>query len=490
MARKHKQVRSSGRTVLLADDDLDYLEATRLLLESEGHVVRCAENGPRALRLLREQGADLLLLDYFMPGMTGEEVVTRLREFDPYIQVVLQTGYSDEQPPREMLRNLDIQGYYDKSEGPEKLLLWTDAGLKAADVLRRVQRSREGLRYVLQVTPDLHKVQPVGDLLECVLRRFIELLRTVEPRGAPDGAEAAEPCAFLAMLREDSELSMRASTGRFQGCVSPNNVLEPAQATALIEALRFGEIRTTDTATIVPLRVGDLTLGVLFAERRCTSPQTVELLGILANQATVAIQNMQLYEVAALDPLTGVHARRFFEQWMRREVRTAFRSRKHTSILLIDVDGMKSINDSAGHLVGDQALAITGQALRSAVRGNDVVGRYGGDEFIVLLPETAAARAQKVALRILAAFEDKRVPGTSDRMPLRCSIGLGELEPRPEPATALRRPVPATYFQRMAQALIANCAQALLRARAQGGGRLALGEPTAWAEIPDTGEGL
>jgi diguanylate cyclase (GGDEF)-like protein len=254
--------------------------------------------------------------------------------------------------------------------------------------------------------------------------------------------------------------------------------------------LRFGEIRTTDTATIVPLRVGDLTLGVLFAERRCTSPQTVELLGILANQATVAIQNMQLYEVAALDPLTGVHARRFFEQWMRREVRTAFRSRKHTSILLIDVDGMKSINDSAGHLVGDQALAITGQALRSAVRGNDVVGRYGGDEFIVLLPETAAARAQKVALRILAAFEDKRVPGTSDRMPLRCSIGLGELEPRPEPATALRRPVPATYFQRMAQALIANCAQALLRARAQGGGRLALGEPTAWAEIPDTGEGL
>ena len=176
MARKHRTVRSTGRTVLLTDDDPDYLEATRLLLESEGHTVLCAENGPRALKILKQQHADLLLLDYFMPGMTGEEVVVRLREFNPYIQVVLQTGYSDEQPPREMLRKLDIQGYYDKSEGPEKLLLWTDASLKSGDVLRRLQRNRIGLRHILQTAPELHRAQPVGDLLHSILSQLTKFM--------------------------------------------------------------------------------------------------------------------------------------------------------------------------------------------------------------------------------------------------------------------------------------------------------------------------
>jgi two-component system cell cycle response regulator len=343
MARKHRQVLASGRTVLLADDDPDYLEATRLLLESEGHSVLCAESGPRALRLLRESDVDLLLLDYFMPGMTGEEVVTRLREFDPYVQVVLQTGYSDEQPPRQLLRKLDIQGYYDKSEGPEKLLLWTEAGLKASEVLRRVQRSREGLRYVLRITPDLHRAQPVEDLLERVLTHATGMLRTldpVRPRPADDPAPASEPppSAFLAMPGEDSELAIRASTGRFAGSVSPREVLDAPEADALAEALRAGEIRSTDRATIVPLRVGELSLGVICVAHPTQGASSLELLGVFANQATVAIHNMQLYEVAALDPLTGVHARRFFEQWLRREVRTAFRSRKPLSVLVVDID--------------------------------------------------------------------------------------------------------------------------------------------------------
>ena len=484
MARKHRTVRSSGRTVLLADDDPDYIEATRLLLESDGHTVLCAESGPRALRMLQEQSADLLLLDYFMPGMTGEEVVTRLRQFDPFIQVVLQTGYSDEQPPREMFRKLDIQGYYDKSEGPEKLLLWTDAGLKAGEALRRVQLSRAGLQHVLQVTPELHKVQPVGVLLQTVVSRLAELLSKVEPV-AQSSQQPAEVSAFLALLREDAQLAIRAATGRFTGYESPGEVLEEAQTVALVEAMRSGEVRVHEHATMVPLRVGELTLGVVFVDCATASQHSVELLRLFANQATIAIQSMQLYEVAALDPLTGVHARRFFEQWMRREVRTAFRSRKPISVVLVDIDQMKSINDSAGHLVGDQALATVGETLRTAVRDNDVVGRYGGDEFIVLLPETAAARAEKVAWRMLAALQDKEVPTPEGGLPLRCSIGLSELEPHTYDSARLRRPVPATYFQHMVQALVQRATQALLRAQRQGGAQLYLGPATTWEPPPD-----
>src|SRR5260221_9498020 len=159
MTRKSRTEQSSGYTILLTDDNLDYLQVTRRLLEREGHQVITASSGPEALGILKQGKIDLLLLDYYMPGMTGEQVVTELRQFNPFVQVILQTGYASEQPPRALLRRLDIQGYYDKSEGPDKLLLWTEVGLKAAYVIQLLHKSRQGLRYILDVTPDMHKIQ-------------------------------------------------------------------------------------------------------------------------------------------------------------------------------------------------------------------------------------------------------------------------------------------------------------------------------------------
>jgi len=100
MPRKYKTEHVSGYTILLVDDDAEYLEATRLLLEREGHQVLTASAGPAALEMLHQNPVNLLLLDYYMPGMTGEEVVTQLRQFNPYVQVILQTGYASEQPPQ------------------------------------------------------------------------------------------------------------------------------------------------------------------------------------------------------------------------------------------------------------------------------------------------------------------------------------------------------------------------------------------------------
>jgi two-component system cell cycle response regulator len=182
VTRKHRNAPESGFTILLADDDPEYREATHRLLESEGHEVVSVASGQEALDVLRQRQVDLLLLDYYMPGMTGEQVVTELRSFDPFVQVILQTGYVNEQPPREMLRRLDIQGYYDKGEGPDRLLLWTDAGLKAAHAVQRLERSRRGLSAVLHGTPALHRIQPLPDLLQDVLTQARRLLATVRSR--------------------------------------------------------------------------------------------------------------------------------------------------------------------------------------------------------------------------------------------------------------------------------------------------------------------
>ena len=100
----------------MVDDSKEYLESTRRLLEREGHTVLTAASGAEALEIVKHERVDLMLVDYFMPGMTGEDVVHQVRKLRPYLQIIIQTGYAGEQPPRELLKRLDIQGYYDKSE--------------------------------------------------------------------------------------------------------------------------------------------------------------------------------------------------------------------------------------------------------------------------------------------------------------------------------------------------------------------------------------
>ena len=148
------------------------------VLEHEGHTVVTADNGKLALSIIKERYIDLLLLDFFMPGMTGEEVIQELRTFNTQLQVILQTGYASECPPRELLKRLDIQGYFDKSEGPEKLLLWTDVGLKAAYSTQLLVKSRKGLSYILAAAPELYKIQPIEDLLQGILFQLSGLLGT------------------------------------------------------------------------------------------------------------------------------------------------------------------------------------------------------------------------------------------------------------------------------------------------------------------------
>ncbi|MCI0394572.1 MAG: diguanylate cyclase [Chloroflexi bacterium] len=489
MARKTKTPQASGQTILLVDDDLNYLEVCQRLLEREGHEVLTAMNGSEALRRLQQEHVDLLLLDYYMPGMTGEEVVTQLRQSNRYIQVVLQTGYASEQPPRELLRRLDIQGYYDKSEGPDKLLLWADVGLKAAYTVQLLYKSRQGLRYILEVTPDLHKIQPLEDLLQGILWQVAGLLgamntflAVVEDGGIfLSGSEETE--SFLAMAEENAELIIRASTGRFNNCERVDACLEAEKVGAIYQVMQHGVIETVQSTTIVPLRVGELTVGIIYLDRPIVVERDVELLSIFANQAAVAIHNVQLYEMATLDPLTGVYVRRFFEQSLQRELRIAFRSQQPIALLIADLDGLKRINDTLGHLAGDQMLAALGKVLRQATRSTDIVGRYGGDEFVLLLPQTDVEGAQRVGERIFALVEEMKAKDPHNPAGLQVSLGLSVLVPPTFSLAEIPRPTPYSYYDSMAQILILRADKALYQAKKEGGNHLCMADPVEWQPV-------
>jgi diguanylate cyclase (GGDEF)-like protein len=185
-----------------------------------------------------------------------------------------------------------------------------------------------------------------------------------------------------------------------------------------------------------------------------------------------------------MDPLTGVNARRFFETWIRKELHSAFRSPQPISLLMVDVDDLKEINDAAGHLGGDQALRRVGEALRGAIRDSDVAGRYGGDEFSIILPNTDLVGAGQVGARILATLANEHVSGPGFDVPVRCSIGLCTLAGRVMDRSELAAPLSPHYFRAVADALIGSADLALYEAKRLGGGQLQCGEPVSWPDTP------
>ncbi|HEY2389294.1 MAG TPA: hybrid sensor histidine kinase/response regulator [Candidatus Binatia bacterium] len=197
MARKRARSADSGYTILVVDDQEETLLSVQRLLEREGHHVLLADGGQRALDLFAQHDVHLLLVDYFMPRMTGEELVAEIRKIDSQVQIVLQTGYAGEKPPREMLQKLAIQGYHDKSEGPDKLLLWIEVAIKSYEQLRRV-REAELLKSQLLANISHEFRTPLHIILG-----YTQILRE-EHGGAPSGGSDT-----LDRIHQNAEMLLR-----------------------------------------------------------------------------------------------------------------------------------------------------------------------------------------------------------------------------------------------------------------------------------------
>ncbi|MBR1883775.1 MAG: response regulator [Clostridia bacterium] len=109
--------------ILLVDDDTDYINLAEMYFKTLGYNMDTVSSGEEAINVLKEDRHQIVLLDYFMPGMSGEDVVNEIRKFNQQIIIIMQTGFAGQKPPIETMKKLNIQNYHDKTEGIEKLNL-------------------------------------------------------------------------------------------------------------------------------------------------------------------------------------------------------------------------------------------------------------------------------------------------------------------------------------------------------------------------------
>jgi diguanylate cyclase (GGDEF)-like protein len=186
------------------------------------------------------------------------------------------------------------------------------------------------------------------------------------------------------------------------------------------------------TYMAVPFQAPDSVRGVLALYDRLGDDEfddeDLVTLRTFAGQAAVAVQNVRLHEEARLlshtDPLTGLYNRRTLTESLRREVERASRFGHTLCVLALDLDRFKEVNDSYGHAGGDAVLVEFARRVRAVIREVDLAFRSGGEEFVVLLPETDAAGGVTVAQRLAAAIRGTPVPAGSRAIPVTVSIGI------------------------------------------------------------------
>jgi diguanylate cyclase (GGDEF)-like protein len=152
--------------------------------------------------------------------------------------------------------------------------------------------------------------------------------------------------------------------------------------------------------------------GVLAIQSRrpdVFGPEQRRLLESISLQVAAALQNAHLYEMAMVDGLTGLFVRRYFDARIEEEIERSKRYGQAFSVVMMDIDDFKHLNDTHGHLVGDRVLRGVAQVVKTQMRGVDTAARYGGEEISIVLPRTEMVAALNQAERIRAAVADLRV---------------------------------------------------------------------------------
>ena len=238
----------------------------------------------------------------------------------------------------------------------------------------------------------------------------------------------------------------------------------PAQQPAARSASMAQRLHRLGAELTVPLLAQEKLVGLLLlgekSDERPFTGEELELLNLLGHHVATVFENARLFESATFEGLTGILRREAILEQLDRELQRALRHRRPLALALADLDHFKAVNDRHGHLAGDLLLKRAAQALASPLRSTDAVGRFGGEEFLIVLPETDLAGAAVVAEKLRQTVEELAV-ALEDGTVLRVTVSIG-----------LAAVDPAAPWSPSALELLGEADRALYRAKAAGRNRV------------------
>lgn len=392
-------------TILIVDDDRLMLEQCVDMLLDVNADIFLATSGKEAFEIINEKNIDILILDLVLPDISGEQIFENVKMKKPEMDVIFMSAFATVESVIKLMRK-GIFDYIKKPLVPEEFRFTLLKCIREKEIIEENKKLKEylllyDLGKMLTGTLEISKVY---DNILVFFDNFLADAAMVVINN--DTGVEAEIKAFKGFERNDI-IAIKSELLSFLPTLDEykfeEKLLSDVRIFNVEELPQFSHVKYSKLIAI-PIENSGITKGCSLVFTDNIQVEKKEVLGFVKDQINLAIENSLRYlnaqEMAYIDELTKVYNIRYLYVALDNEIKRAERFGTFVSILFIDLDFFKKVNDTYGHLIGSRLLIEIASEIKKSVRGIDIVVRYGGDEFVVICTETGVELATKVAERI------------------------------------------------------------------------------------------
>lgn len=491
MARRAADSKQTKLRVLIVDDDPAIRQTYCDVLEDQGYPVAAADGGHSALQFLMQQTFDVLVVDLKMEEMDGMVFIGEAVKIWPDIGVIIISAYVSREVPeraealgvtRILEKPVDITTFVDTIEAEGNARKTTNSNIHesdAIDLMREHLKLLAGISHRSLSTETLAgALREFGDALARMVSADLVGILVEEEDQDPTmilSPQTTVAPGFITSVQDEMVKRFKVLSG---------HELDEESLQIHLDGADMKEGGTADIGSVlsVPVLIDYEVRGLLTLATLGSDPFTAHHTSLLyhtANHISAVFTALRkMHSLATRDPLTGIFNRIRLEEELDRAWLTSRRYESSMGVVVIDVDNFKTINDAYGHSVGDEILRDFALVMGKAARSTDIIARYGGDEFVAILPRAGEANARAFAERLLSGTRHHTFCHSSHRLNITVSIGV---------STSDNPTAPSTY-----SALLGQADRGLYTAKRAGRNRICVWPGKAYVpdeatDLPDPG---
>ena len=463
--------------ILIVDDDRILCEHLKSGLAGEGYEIFTVNRAQDAIEAVKKQTFNLVLMDLVLPDIHGGVLMRTLSNYCPQTSFIVSTGFATISSAIEALK-IGAYDYITKPFDIDHLKLVIKRGLEKQQLtvsnrvlIERLEKEKVKLEVIMDAYNKIGGIYDLEALADFVTSRAL-LIAEAERSSLMVVDEKTQELVLKGAkgMEKDKLATLKIKVGEFiSGWVAKQGEALLVRDIDDDPRFKFATKNKYKTKSFIslPLKTENHVVGVMnvtdkFSTMKVFTEEDLRYLQLLAHQTVIQIENIRLCEklasLAVTDALTGLYNHRFFQEQLSQDIQRADRYGHQLSLIIFDIDNFKSYNDHFGHLEGDQVLKRVSAAAKKCVRKVDMVCRYGGDEFVIILPATNVYGAVFVAEKIRESVDLMKLVVKEKGLEIKVTISGGV----------------AAYSEGMKKEdLVAGADRRLYHAKTDGGNRIA-----------------